>query len=149
MSILNRSDRIAFSLSPFFCVVVAFCFSMTIGVLWEFFEFGMDQAFGLDMQKDSVVIGISRHFLAPSGVAASRTHRPHRLGGGERTGAGSRRVPGHRPGDTMADLFVNFVRALAFSVIRYRYLKSRGEEGRFVRRFVYAGAARSATSKIL
>ena len=49
VSILNRSDRIAFSLSPFFCAVVAFCFSMTIGVLWEFFEFGMDWVFGLDM----------------------------------------------------------------------------------------------------
>ena len=67
VSILNRSDRIAFSLSPFFCVVVAFCFSMTIGVLWEFFEFGMDEMFGLDMQKDTVVTGISSTLLDPSG----------------------------------------------------------------------------------
>jgi len=42
-------------MSPFFLAVVAFCFSMTIGVLWEFFEFGMDTLFMLDMQKDTVV----------------------------------------------------------------------------------------------
>ena len=40
---------------------------MTIGVLWEFFEFGMDEMFGLDMQKDTVVTGISSTLLDPSG----------------------------------------------------------------------------------
>ena len=76
VSILNRSDRIAFSLSPFFCVVVAFCFSMTIGVLWEFFEFGMDEMFGLDMQKDTVVTSISSTLLDPTG-----SQRPERIDG--------------------------------------------------------------------
>ncbi len=28
---------------------------MTVGVLWEFFEFGMDQLAGFDMQKDTVI----------------------------------------------------------------------------------------------
>ena len=96
MSILNRSDRIAFSLSPFFCVVVAFCFSMTIGVLWEFFEFGMDEMFGLDMQKDTVVTGISSTLLDPSGLAASATYRPYRIRRGQRAGARCRRIFGHR-----------------------------------------------------
>ena len=40
--LLNDDDRITFHLSPAFLALVAFCFSMTIGVLWEFFEFGMD-----------------------------------------------------------------------------------------------------------
>lgn len=135
VSILNRSERIAFSLSPFFCVVVAFCFSMTIGVLWEFFEFGMDQSFGLDMQKDSVVTSISSTLLDPNA-----SQHPERI-----DGIASVEVNGRELGldgyldiglaDTMADLFVNFVGALAFSVIGYRYLKSKGQ-GRFVRRFV-------------
>ena len=94
MSILNRSDRIAFSLSPFFCVVVAFCFSMTIGVLWEFFEFGMDEMFGLDMQKDTVVTGISSTLLDPSG--SQHPQRIDRIESVEvnRAGARCRRIFG-------------------------------------------------------
>ena len=39
-----------FELSPFFMAIVAFCFSMTIGVLWEFVEYGMDLYTASDMQ---------------------------------------------------------------------------------------------------
>ena len=53
--LLNDNERLTFDLSPFFLALVAFCFSMTIGVLWEFFEFGMDYFFHTDMQKDTVV----------------------------------------------------------------------------------------------
>ncbi|WP_241963754.1 hypothetical protein [Gordonibacter sp. 28C] len=135
VSILNRSDRIAFYLSPFFCAVVAFCFSMTIGVLWEFFEFGMDWVFGLDMQKDTIVGSIASVMLDPEGL-----QRPWRIDGiesvvvnGRDLGLGGYLDIGLI--DTMEDLFVNFVGALAFSVIGYRYLKSKGE-GTFARRFV-------------
>ncbi|MDR1588887.1 MAG: hypothetical protein LBS51_01700 [Oscillospiraceae bacterium] len=57
IDILNREDRFAISLSPVFVAVFAFCFSMTIGVVWEFFEFAMDVLFGADMQKDTVLGG--------------------------------------------------------------------------------------------
>ena len=57
VDLMNRNERIAFSLSPLFAVLVAFCVSMTIGVMWEFFEFFMDQVFQLDMQKDTVILG--------------------------------------------------------------------------------------------
>ena len=43
VDLLNRSERTVFNLSPVFTAIAAFCFSMTIGVVWEFFEFGMDQ----------------------------------------------------------------------------------------------------------
>lgn len=46
--------------------LVAFCFSMTIGVLWEFFEFGMDRLFHMDMQKDTIVHTISSVMLDPT-----------------------------------------------------------------------------------
>ena len=55
VDILNRSKKFSIQLSPVFLAIVAFCFSMTIGVIWEFFEYGMDQFFGLDMQKDTVI----------------------------------------------------------------------------------------------
>ena len=52
IDILNNSEKFHIKLSPVFVALVAFCFSMTIGVLWEFFEFGADQIFKYDMQKD-------------------------------------------------------------------------------------------------
>jgi hypothetical protein len=58
IDILNREDKFAISMSPMFVALVAFCFSMTIGVLWEFFEFGMDMLFGMDMQKDTIINGV-------------------------------------------------------------------------------------------
>ena len=67
VDILNRSDRFTFSLSPVYLAVVAFCFSMTVGVLWEFFEWGMDNFFHLDMQKDTVVHTIGTVMLDPTG----------------------------------------------------------------------------------
>ena len=51
VDLLNRNERVSLNLSPFFMAVVAFCFSMTIGVIWEFFEFFMDHVFLMDMQK--------------------------------------------------------------------------------------------------
>lgn len=36
VDILNRDERAKFNLSPLYMAVVAFCFSMTIGVMWEF-----------------------------------------------------------------------------------------------------------------
>ena len=67
VDILNRSERFSIELSPLFLALVAFCFSMTIGVLWEFFECTMDQFFLLDMQKDTVVHTISSVMLDPAG----------------------------------------------------------------------------------
>lgn len=58
IDILNRSDRFAISLSPLFVVMVSFCFSMTVGVIWEFFEYAMDTFFGMDMQKDTIINGL-------------------------------------------------------------------------------------------
>ena len=66
VDLLNRSDRVKFELSPLYLAIVSFCFSMTIGVVWEFFEFSMDMLFGFDMQKDAVVHSISSVMLDPA-----------------------------------------------------------------------------------
>ena len=55
IDLFNRSDRFSIKISPYFVAFFAFCFSMTVGVMWEFFEFSMDWFFGLDMQKDWIV----------------------------------------------------------------------------------------------
>ena len=140
IDILNRNERFSFSLSPVYLAVVAFCFSMTIGVLWEFFECTMDHFFLLDMQKDTVVQSIGSVMLDPA-----KGNSPEQLSGIVDTivvlADGSTRslgVGGYLDIgllDTMKDLFVNFIGAVVFSVIGYFYVKSRGR-GRFARRFI-------------
>ena len=63
VDILNRNEKVKVQLSPLFMAVVAFCFSMTIGVMWEFWECGMDLFLGMDMQKDTIVHSISTVML--------------------------------------------------------------------------------------
>lgn len=124
LDILNRDERLAFKLSPVYLAVVAFCFSMTIGVLWEFFECFMDQMFLLDMQKDTIVHSIGSVMLDPTGgntpvaihditdvivVTADGAQHPLGLGGYLDIGIL----------DTMKDLFVNFIGAVVFSFIGY------------------------------
>ena len=123
VEILNRQKKLRFELSPLFMVIVAFCFSMTIGVCWEFFEFGMDKFFHLDMQKDTIVHTISTVMLDP----VNENHRVMITGiedvviNGESLGLGGYLDIGLF--DTMYDLFVNFIGATVFSVMGYLYLK--------------------------
>jgi len=51
MGILNKSESVPVSLSPAFVAIFAFCFAVTIGVIWEIYEFTVDAAAGLNMQK--------------------------------------------------------------------------------------------------
>lgn len=41
--------------SPFMIAVFSFCFAMSIGALWEIFEFFMDQTFSMNMQKSGLM----------------------------------------------------------------------------------------------
>ena len=140
VDLLNRNERFSLSLSPAFMSIVAFCFSMTIGVLWEFFEFAMDRWMLFDMQKDTVINTISTVNLDPNhGTTAvivqgiqdvilvldNGTQMPLGLGGYLDVGII----------DTMKDLFVNFIGAVVFSFIGYFYVKGRGKGG-FARRFI-------------
>ncbi len=135
IDILNRNSRIKFHLSPIYVALAAFCFSMTVGVLWEFFEFGMDRLFHLDMQKDTVVQSITSVMLDPT-----NSNTPITI-----DGIHSVAVNGNDLGfdgyldiglyDTMEDLFVNFIGAVTFSVIGYFYIKHRGK-GKLARAFI-------------
>ena len=140
VDILNEDKRVGLHLTPVYMAVTAFCFSMTIGVLWEFFEWGVDSIFGLDMQKDTILTSIQTVNLDPTGgntpfalndiadtlvVFSDGSVRSLGLGGYLDVGLN----------DTMADLFVNFVGAVAFSVIGYFYVKSRGR-GRIAKHFI-------------
>ncbi|MDD2971797.1 MAG: hypothetical protein PHE02_06670 [Lachnospiraceae bacterium] len=135
VDILNREERFTFKLSPVFMALVAFCFSMTIGVLWEFFECSMDLFLGFDMQKDTVLHTISSVMLDTNG--GNRPTAIHNITSvilnGQELGLGGYLDIGLL--DTMKDLFVNFVGAVIFSVIGFFYIKRRGK-GRFAKRFI-------------
>jgi hypothetical protein len=49
--LLNESKRIDLHMTPFFISLFTFSFAVTIGTLWEIFEYTMDQLFSLNMQK--------------------------------------------------------------------------------------------------
>ncbi len=128
VDLFNRSERFSFKLSPLFLAIVAFCFSMTVGVLWEFFEFGMDQFFGTDMQKDFLVSAINSVTLNPDGLN-SVVHLP--VESLVVNGQDWMQFPGGYIDigliDTMKDLMVNFIGAVVFSVIGFFYVKTRGK----------------------
>lgn len=135
VDILNRSKKFSIQLSPAFVAIVAFCFSMTIGVVWEFFECGMDQLFGLDMQKDTIVHTIKSVMLDPT-----KSNRPVAIRdiqsvmvNGQDLGLGGYLDIGLL--DTMKDLFVNFIGAVVFSILGYFYVKKRGK-GILAKRFI-------------
>lgn len=135
IDILNRNSRIKFQLSPVYVALAAFCFSMTVGVLWEFFEFGMDRVFHLDMQKDTVVQSITSVMLDPtnSNIPVTIDDIHSVAVNGQDLGFDGYLDIGLY--DTMADLFVNFIGAVVFSAIGYFYIKHRGK-GRLARAFI-------------
>ena len=135
VDILNRNKKVRFSLSPVYLALVAFCFSMTIGVLWEFFEFGMDYFFHKDMQKDTIIHAFSSVTLDPT-----MSNIPIRVEGitdvavnGESLGLGGYLDIGLY--DTMEDLFVNFIGAVVFSTLGFIDAKTGGKL-KLVSRFV-------------
>lgn len=140
LDILNRNSRVRFHLSPLYLAIVAFCFSMTVGVLWEFFECAMDQFFFFDMQKDTIVHDIGTILLDPTGgnhpvVLRNITDVIVVQADGTKTALGLGGYLDIGLMDTMEDLFVNFIGAFVFSIIGYFYVLSRGK-GKFVKRFI-------------
>lgn len=142
IDILNNSERFHITLSPVFVALVAFCFSMTIGVLWEFFEYGADRFLKYDMQKDRIIQTISTVELEPEGknkpvivdninktiIYSDENGQPKETiieGGYLDIGII----------DTMKDLLVNFVGAVVFSIIGYFYIHNR-DKYKFAENFI-------------
>lgn len=124
IDLFNRSEKFSIKMSPYFVAFFAFCFSMTVGVLWEFFEFSMDQFFGLDMQKDWIVTAINSVKLNPTGANVPiHVDVQSVVINGEQWNLGGYLDIGLI--DTMKDLIVNFIGAVVFSIIGILYLKNR------------------------
>ncbi len=138
VDLLNQNSK-QINLSPIYVAIVAFCFSMTIGILWEFYEFTADNLLRTDMQKDRIVQSISSVKLNPNGE-----NIPIKVNDIEKTelylkdGTTKTIENGYLDIgiiDTMKDLFVNFIGAIVFSIIGFLYIKNR-EKYKFAENFI-------------
>lgn len=142
IDILNRDEKFHISMSPFFVALVSFCFSMTIGVLWEFFEFSGDQLFNMDMQKDRIIQMISTVELEPDGknipviidnIQQTSIYFKNQDVLNETIIQGGYLDIGLI--DTMKDLIVNFVGAVVFSIFGLLYIGNR-DKYKFASQFI-------------
>ncbi len=133
VSLLNKSEKVQFFVSPVFLAIVSFTFSMTIGVLWEFFEFSMDQFFAMDTQKDTLITSIHSAGVDEV-IPAFEAENIHEV-----------MIDGKIISDqgyvdiglidTMEDLFVNFIGATTFSLFSYFYARNK-ERFTFIQNFI-------------
>lgn len=142
IDILNRSTKFHKMLTPAFVALVAFCFSMTVGVLWEFIEYGMDKTFNTDMQKDRIVTTVSSTLLNEEGKNKEEVIKNIDKTMVNGTYNGEESVITIDGGfldiglnDTMKDLIVNFIGAVVFSILGLLYIKNR-DEYRFAEEFM-------------
>ena len=128
VDLLNKNSK-DINLSPFYLCLVAFCFSMTIGILWEFFEYGGDKLMKFDMQKDTLITNVSSVYLNPDNenkpVVVDNIGKTEIF---DKDGKLLYVIDGGYLdiglNDTMKDLFVNFIGALVFSFFAYIGLKN-------------------------
>jgi len=123
-----------FRLRPLFAALFVFCFSMTSGVVWEFFEYGCDRLFDADMQKDRLIGEIHSALLEEEEILIQSVI------------VNGNRWEGYLDIgliDTMEDLLVNAVGAAVFSGLGFFFLKHRGRGGfSFLRAFLLYRAER-------
>ena len=140
VDILNRHTK-AVKLTPAYLSLAAFCFSMTVGVCWEFFECTVDRIFRLDMQKDTIVTCISSvelnadHKNVPvilDGISSTEIN----LENGETyvIEGGYLDIGIY---DTMNDLYVNLIGAATFTTFGYFLIRRRDKKaGEFAKQFI-------------
>lgn len=122
VGLLNKKEKIKFFVSPVFFAIVSFTFSMTIGVMWEFFEYSMDRFFGMDTQKDTLIQEIHSAGVEDQLPAFSIDEIQEVTINGKVISDKGYVDIGLI--DTMSDLFVNFVGATVFSIFSYFYSKN-------------------------
>lgn len=139
IDILNNSPKFHITMSPMFVAFVAFCFSMTVGVVWEFFEFSMDYFTLTDMQKDRMVTDISSVLINPTGLNDEIIIRGIQSTTVTLADGSTHVIEGGYLDigiiDTMKDLLVNLIGAVVFSVIGYFYIIGRNN-GVFAKKFI-------------
>ena len=95
-------------------VLFALMFSISVSALWEFYEFGMDRWFGMDMQRDTIIHAIHSYDLGEAtGVIGSIDRIDSVIVNGEP-------LEGYIDIgliDTMGDMMIETVGAAAYAVV--------------------------------
>lgn len=141
IDLLNKNSK-KFNLSPIYLCIVAFSFSMTIGVLWEFFEYAADKFILLDMQKNEIVTEISTVTLDETNSNKTviindidKTILYDKFG--KELAIINNGYLDIGINDTMKDLFVNFIGAVVFCIFGYFYLTNEKKNNNyFIKNFV-------------
>ena len=129
IDLLNRHSK-RLKMTPLFVALVSFCFSMTVGVVWEFGEYAVDRLLKFDTQKDRIITEISSVKLHPDGeneevkingisytiIFDADGNELARIDGGY-LDIGLR--------DTMKDMLVNMIGAVVFSAAGFLYIHRR------------------------
>jgi ABC-type Fe3+-siderophore transport system permease subunit len=124
VDLLNHKSKDV-HLSPMYITIVAFCFSMTVGVMWEFIEYFCDSFFYLDMQKDTIIRNIGTVKLTGELQYIPNIEKTVMYLADGRTVTVNGGYLDVGINDTMKDLFVNLIGAIAFSIIGYNYIAKR------------------------
>lgn len=126
-SLFEKKRKVRTLPSPAYQSFTAFCFSATVGVFWELFEFAADILLHTDMQKDTM--RYEMHSVLLPGEGGGVTHVENITAVEIKTANGmSFTLSGYLDVglfDTMWDLAVNLLGAALFCVIGYLYLKHR------------------------
>ncbi len=101
---LDRDEKIYFELNRVGVLIFAFCFAVSLGALWEIFEFSGDMLFGMNMQKSVYVTNAAE--LAPHINKWGRLVDPGLV-------------------DTMEDLVVDAVGALVAVIVMHFAFRKR------------------------
>lgn len=141
VELLHKNSK-KIKLSPSYLLLVSFTFSMTIGVIWEFCEYGMDKIFLTDAQKDTQITEISSVYLNEEGKNTSIILKDIEYtiiySKDEEGNSIETRIGGYLDigiNDTMKDLMVNFLGAIIFNLLAYLYIKDQ-EKWHFIEGFI-------------
>lgn len=130
----HNSDK--FKLSPIYLCIVAFCFSMTVGVMWEMLEYGLDKTFKTDMQKDTYISEMYTVTIDPTksniSIPVKDIDKTIVLDkSGQEVAVFEDGYLDIGLNDTMEDLFVNFIGATIFCIFAYNCLLDKDKKRRF------------------
>ena len=111
-------------LSHIFILIFSISFSLSICVVWEFFEYSMDNIFNLDMQKDTYVYKLNTVKFNKINKLIKIDNIDHTIiyyknNNNLKTIKGYLDIGLH---DTMKDLFDNIIGGLIYSILAYLYL---------------------------
>lgn len=142
LSIIKKVIKNILNYNVFLILVISFCFSVTISVFWEFFEYLSDNYyFKTDMQKDKIVKKISSISLSNNYILSKINNIKYTIvyienneGISEiKIDNGYLDIGLH---DTMSDLLANIIGTSFFSFLAYFYIKRK--KFNFIELFIFS-----------